>query len=137
MTGAFLHAVYPAVVLASAILFVAGGVALLTVRAHKGLTWVVSVFYVVTIIEVIVVAGSLLGGNVPVVMTVGYLLAALALLPLLGIGRLGTPEAAQGDPTRPVLQPDQVAKVDAVAAMIIAVAAAVVAWRLATILGAA
>jgi len=32
-----------------------------------------------------------------------------------------------------VLQPDQIARVDAIAALIIAVAAAVVAWRLASI----
>jgi len=88
------------------------------------------------VIEAITLLLVVLGGGVPVVITVGYLLAAIALLPLLGIARLGAPDANNDDPNRPILQPDQIARVDGAAAMIIAVAAAVVAWRLATILGA-
>ncbi len=106
------------------------------IRVHRFLTWVVSGFYVVTAIEVITLLVVLVQGGVPVVITVGYMLAAIALLPLLGIARLGAPDSGDKDPNRPILQPDQIARVDGAAAMIIAIAAAVVAWRLATILGA-
>ena len=133
---AYLDAVYPAVLVAAAVLFAAGAVTMVAIRAHRALTWVVTGFYVVTVIEAITLLLVVLGGGVPVVITVGYLLAAIALLPLLGIARLGAPDANNDDPNRPILQPDQIARVDGAAAMIIAVAAAVVAWRLATILGA-
>lgn len=133
---AYLDAVYPAVLAAAAVLFVAGAFTMVAIRAHRALTWVVTSFYVVTAIEAITLLVAILGGGVPVVITVGYLLAAIALLPLLGIARLGAPDADNDDPNRPILQPDQIARVDGAAAMIIAVAAAVVAWRLATILGA-
>ena len=133
---AYLDAVYPAVLAAAGVLFVAGAVTMVAIRAHRALTWVVTGFYVVTVIEAITLLLVVLGGGVPVVITVGYLLAAIALLPLLGIARLGAPDANNDDPNRPILQPDQIARVDGAAAMIIAVAAAVVAWRLATILGA-
>lgn len=130
---AFLNAVYPAVLVATAVLFVAGSVTLAWNRAHRVLQWVVTGFYVVTLVEVLTVLSALFGGGVPIAITVGYTLAAVALLPLLGISRVGLPDADDPDPNRPVLQPDQIARVDAVAAMIIAVAAAVVAWRLAAI----
>ncbi len=137
MVDAYLGAVYPGVLVATAVLFLAGAASLAFVRTHKALTWVVTGFYLVTVIEVVVIIGSLFSGAIPVVITVGYALAAVALLPLLGIARLGAPEAADGDPERPVLQPDQIARVDGAAAMIIGVAAAVVAWRLAEILAGA
>ncbi len=108
------------------------------IRAHRVLTWIVSAFYVVTAVEVITLIVVLVGGGVPIVITVGYMLAAIALLPLLGIARMGSPDsdtqAGDRDPNRPILQPDQIARVDGAAAMIIAIAAAVVAWRVATIL---
>jgi len=135
--SAYLDAVYPAVLVASAILLLAGGLTMAAIRAHRFLTWVVSGFYVVTAIEVITLIVVLAQGGVPVVITVGYMLAAIALLPLLGIARLGAPDSDDKDPNRPILQPDQIARVDGAAAMIIAIAAAVVAWRLATILAAA
>jgi len=133
---AYLDAVYPAVLAATAVLFMAGAITMVAMRAHRALTWVVTGFYVVTAIEAITLLVVILKGGVPVVITVGYLLAAIAVLPLLGIARLGAPDAGNDDPNRPILQPDQIARVDGAAAMIIAVAAAVVAWRLATILGA-
>lgn len=133
MTQAFVDAVYPGVLVASAVLFLAGAATLVFIVLHRVLTWVVTAFYVVTAIEVAVIVGAVFGGDVPVVITLGYVLAAIALLPLLGIARLGTPEAAKDDPGRPVLQPDQVARVDGAAAMLIAIAAAVVAWRVAEI----
>lgn len=138
--AAYLDVVYPAVLVACAVLFVAGGITMAAIRAHRILKWVVSGFYVVTAIEVISLIVALVTGGAPVVMTVSYLFAAIALLPLLGIARLGAPDSddtpsKDTDPNRPILQPDQTARVDGAAAMIIAIAAAVVAWRLATILG--
>ncbi|MBC7298993.1 MAG: hypothetical protein H5T82_08875 [Demequina sp.] len=130
---AYLNAVYPAMLVATAVLFVVGAVTLAWIHAHRALQWVVTGFYVVTFVEVLTILAAIFGGGVPIVITVGYLLAAVALLPLLGISRLGLPDADDPDPHRPVLQRDQMARVDAVAAMIIAVAAAVVAWRLASI----
>jgi len=133
---AFLDAVYPGVLAASAVLFLAGAATMAAIRLHRALTWVVTGFYAVTVIEAITLIVILVNGGVPVVITVGYILAAVALLPLLGIARLGAPDADSDDPNRPILQTDQIARVDGAAAMIIAVAAAVVAWRIATILGA-
>ncbi len=130
---AYLDAVYPAVLVATAVLFVVAAVTLVWIRAHRVLQWVVTGFYVVTLVEILTLLSAIFAGDVPIVITVGYGLAAIALLPLLGIGRLGSPDADDPDPSRPVLQQDQIARVDAVAGMIIAVAAAVVAWRVAEI----
>ena len=130
---AFLDAVYPAVLVATAVLFVVAAISLVWIRAHRVLQWAVTGSYVVTLVEVLTLLTAIFSGDVPVVITIGYGLAAVALLPLLGIGRLGSPDVDDPDPNRPVLQPDQIARVDAVAAMIIAIAAAVVAWRLAVI----
>jgi len=130
---AYLNAVYPAVLVATVILFLMGAVTLVWIRAHRVLQWVVTGFYVVTLVEVLTLLSAIFGGDAPIVITVGYTLAAIALLPLLGISRLGLPDTDDPDPNRPVLQPDQIARVDALAALLIAVAAAVVAWRLAVI----
>ena len=137
MINAYLDVVYPLVVIAAGILAVAGVGTMIAIGMHRALTWVVTGFYVVTAVEVVVVIGAMLTSDAAIVMTSGYVLAAIALLPLLGVGRLGSPEAAQSEPGRPVLQPDQIARVDGGAAVIVAIAAAVVAWRVAVILGAA
>lgn len=129
----YLNAVYPAVLVATAVLFLMGAVTLVWIRAHRVLQWVVTGFYVVTLVEVLTVLSAIFGGDVPIDITVGYTFAAVALLPLLGISRVGLPNPDDPDPNRPVLQPDQIARVDAMAALIIAIAAAVVAWRLAVI----
>jgi len=133
--AAFEGFVYPLVLGFSVVLALAGLVTLVWVRAHRTLKWVVTAAYVVTLIEVLAIANVLLGGGVPIVITLGYMLAAIALVPLLGIGRLGEPDAAavDPDPNRPVLAPDQIARVDGVVAVIVAIAMAVVAWRLDTI----
>lgn len=133
--AAFEGFVYPLVLGFSVVLALAGLVTLVWVRAHRSLKWVVTAAYVVTLIEVLAIANVLLGGGVPIVITLGYMLAAIALVPLLGIGRLGEPDAAavDPDPNRPVLAPDQIARVDGVVAVIVAIAMAVVAWRLDTI----
>lgn len=127
--------VYPLVLGFSALLALMGVVTLVFVRAHRVLTWAVTAAYVVTLIEVLAIVNALLGGGVPIVITLGYMLAAIALMPLLGIGRLGDPEAAADDPdpNRPILAPDQIARVDGAVAVIVAIAMAVVAWRLDTI----
>jgi len=133
--AAFEGFVYPLVLGFSVVLALAGLVTLVWVRSHRALKWVVTAAYVVTLIEVLAIANVLLGGGVPIVITLGYVLAAIALVPLLGIGRLGEPDAAavDPDPNRPVLAPDQIARVDGVVAIIVAIAMAVVAWRLDTI----
>lgn len=129
----FLAVAYPGVLGATAVLFLAGAVAAVWIRAHRALEWIVSAFWAVTAVEVLWAIALVIGGGAPAVITLGYALAAVALLPVLGISRLGAPEAAADDPGRPVLQPDQMARVDGVAAMIVAVAAAVVVWRIAVI----
>ncbi|WP_430868935.1 hypothetical protein [Demequina aurantiaca] len=130
--GFFEGFVYPLVLGFSAVLALTGLVTLVWVRAHRVLKWVVTAAYVVALIEVLAIANALLGGGIPVVITLGYMLAAIALVPLLGIGRLGEPDAAaeDPDPNRPVLAPDQIARVDGAVAIIVAVAMAVVAWRI-------
>lgn len=127
--------VYPLVLGFAMVLALTGLVTLVWVRAHRMLTWVVTAAYVVTAIEVLAIINALLGGGIPIVITLGYLLAAIALLPLLGIGRLGEPEAAaeDPDPNRPVLAPDQIARVDGAVAIVVAIAMAVVAWRIVVI----
>lgn len=136
--GAYTSVVYPAVLADCVALALAGVVTLIWVRAHRVLQWVVTATYLVVAVQVIVVATLLVSGaDADVLITVGYLLATIALLPLLGIGRLGTPEAAEEDPdpSRPVLQPDQVARVDGGAAIAVAIALAVASWRIVILLG--
>ena len=131
--------IYPAVLVWCAVLAIAGITTMIWVRAHRVLEWVVTGMWIVTAIQLVTVLVVLIGGNdAGIVLTLGYLVASVALIPLLGIGRLGAPDAAalDPDPSRPVLQPDQIARVDGGAALIIAIAAAVLAWRLAIILGA-
>src|ERR1035437_7605185 len=53
VVAASLDVVYPAVLVACAVLLVAGGITMAAIRAHRVLKWVVSAFYVVTAIEVI------------------------------------------------------------------------------------
>lgn len=132
--------VYPLVLAASGVLALAGIVTLIWPRAHRVMRVAVAATYAAVTVHLIAVVVLLVSGNpAGLVLTLGYLLASLALLPLLGIGRLGTPEAAAADPdpNRPVLAPDQIARVDAAAGLIIAAALAVLAWRVLTILEAA
>ena len=120
------------------LLVVVGLVTLVFVRAHRVLEWVVTATYVVVGLQALAVIWLLLSGSsAGLIITIGYLLATLALLPLMGIARLGTPEAAaeDPDPNRPVLQPDQIARVDAGAAIAVGIALAVASWRLLILLG--
>lgn len=129
--------IYPLVLIVSAVLAVTGIVTLAFPRAHRVLQWVVSATWGAVGVHLVTVVVLLLSGNsAGLVLTLGYLLASVALLPLLGIGRLGTPEAAANDPDpdRPVLSPVQIARVDAASAAIVAVALAVLAWRVFIIL---
>ncbi|MDN4472530.1 hypothetical protein [Demequina zhanjiangensis] len=131
---------YPAVLIVSGALVVVGLAVLISGRGHRLLKAVVTAAWIATAVHLITVVVALLSGNdAGVVLTLGYLLASVALLPLLGIGRLGEPPAPGEtvDPDRPVLRPDQIMRLDAIAAIIIGIAIAVVAWRVAVIMGAA
>jgi len=135
--SAYTGVVYPAVLVVCAVLALAALITLTFTRAHRALTWVVTVTYLVVAAQALVVIAGLIGGaDVGIVITVGYLIATLALLPLLGIGRLGHPDADDPDPNRPILAPDQIARVDAGAALIVAIALVAAAWRLTVIFGA-
>jgi hypothetical protein len=130
--------VYPAVLGISALLVLTGIVTLVFIRAHRVLEWVVTAAYIVVAIQALWVIGMLITGtSASLPLALGYLIATLALLPLLGIGRLGTPEAAamDPDPNRPVLQPDQIARVDAGAAIAVGIALAVASWRIVIVFG--
>lgn len=132
--------VYPLVMIVAALLAVTGVVTLLYPPAHRVLRWAVSATWGAVGVHLVAVVILLLSGNsAGLVLTLGYLMASVALLPLLGIGRLGTPEAAAADPDpdRPVLSPVQIARVDAASAAIVAVALAVLLWRVYVILEAA
>jgi hypothetical protein len=136
--GVYLHVIYPLVLAVSAVLVLHGVLTLIAVGTHRSLQWVVTAAYVVVGVQAIAVVVLLLSGaNADLVLAIGYLLATLALLPLLGIGRLGTPEAAAADPDpdRPVLAPDQIARVDAGAAIAVGIALAVATWRITVVLG--
>ena len=139
---AFSDVVYPAVFGAMVAVLAVGAVAY--VAASRGsvrfarllvvATWVARAS---TGIEIVAI-GALLGAGVthpPMVMLVGYLVAAVAVLGLLGISRLAAPPAPgeAPDPEKPVLSPRQAVQADGVAAMVVGVALAVVAWRLNTI----
>ena len=129
--------IYPLVLVVSGVLALAGVLTLAWPPAHRALTWVVSATWGAVALHLVAVAILLISGNpAGLVLTLGYLLASVALLPLLGIGRLGTPEAAAADPDpdRPVLSPTQIARVDAASAVIVAIALAVLAWRVLNIL---
>ena len=111
---------------------------LIFVGAHKVLEWAVTAAYVVVGLQALWVVGLLVTGtSASLVLTLGYLLATIALLPLLGIGRLGHPDAAleDPDPSRPVLAPDQIARVDGGAAIAVGIALAVASWRITVVLG--
>ncbi len=145
---AFSDVVYPAVLLAMAAVLAAGALAYLVatrtaptqnpVRFARLLIVAAWVARGATGIEIIAI-GALLGAGVthpPMVMTIGYLVAAVAVLALLGISRFGAPPAPgqTRDPEQPVLSPRQMVQADGMAAMVVGVALAVVAWRLNTIL---
>ena len=136
--GAFVSFVYPLVLCVCGALLLAGLATVVFVRAHRWLEWVVTATYVAVAIQAAWVVYLLVTGtSADLITTVGYLLATLALLPLLGIGRLGHPDAAveDPDPSRPVLAPDQIARVDGAAAVAVAIALAVASWRLTVLLG--
>lgn len=135
--GVYTGVVYPAVLVVCAILAVVALITLVFIQAHRVLTWVVTATYVVVAAQALVVVAGLIGGaKVGIVITAGYLIATIALLPLLGIARLGHPDADDPDPNRPILEPDQIARVDAGAALIVALALVAAAWRLTVIFGA-
>ncbi|WP_062385311.1 hypothetical protein [Demequina iriomotensis] len=134
---AYTGVVYPLVLVACAVLAVVGLLTLALPRLHRVLKLTAPVAYVAAGAQVVAVLLLLFSGiEADMILAIGYLIASVALLALLGIGRLGTPEAAAGDPdpNRPVLSTEQVARVDAAAAVIVAIALAVVSWRILIIL---
>ncbi|MGC4174922.1 hypothetical protein [Demequina sp.] len=136
--SAYLHVIYPAVLVVSAVLVLHGVVTLIAVGTHRSLEWVVTATWIAVVVQAAAVFYVwVVDGTPDAVLTIGYLLATVGLLPLLGIGRLGTPEAAAADPdpNRPVLAPDQIARVDAGAAIAVGIALAVASWRLTIVLG--
>ena len=119
-----------------AALFVASAMALISPRFHGVLKWTVTALWVASAVVLVwslysLATGAHTGGIVTVI---GYTVTLVALVPLFGIGRLGEPGAVN-DPNAPVLAPDQIAKVDAGAAIIVGIAWAVVVWRLTVLLG--
>lgn len=137
--GFYAGVIYPAVLVACGILALAGVATMIRVRTHRLLEGVVTGFWVVTGVQVVTVLIVLLGDTgASLVMVLSYLITTIILLPLLGIGRLGEPDAAKSDPdpNRPVLHPDQIARVDGGAAVIVAIAAAVLTWRIFELLAA-
>lgn len=136
--GLYEGLVYPAYLVVCGLLVLSGIATMIWVRLHGVLKWIVTAMWVATALQVLNVGYILLSGHsAPIVLTVGYLMASVVLVPLLGIGRLGEPDAALADPdpNRPVLQPDQIARVDGGAAVIIGIAGAVLAWRIIILLG--
>lgn len=137
--GFYTGVLYPAVLVACGILAVTGVATMIRVRTHRVLETIVTGFWVVTAIQAITVFVLMFTDTgASWVMVLSYLITTIILLPLLGIGRLGEPDAAKSDPdpNRPVLQPDQIARVDGGAAVIVAIAAAVLAWRIFELLAA-
>ncbi|SEI95123.1 hypothetical protein [Demequina mangrovi] len=129
--------VFPLVLVVCAALALAGAATLAFPRLHRAVQWAVPVTIGAVALQAVTVIVLLFSGaDVDLILTLGYLIASVALLALLGIGRLGTPEAAAADPdpNRPVLSPVQIARVDAASALIVAVAIAVVSWRILVIL---
>lgn len=138
--GLYSAVVFPLVIGVMAAVLLSGVVTLVWIRAHVALKWAVTALYIATALQFFMVVGLLFAGlDVPLVTTVGYVLVSVIMLPLLGISRLGEPEAAalDPDPNRPILQPDQLARVDAIAALVVGGAILVVAWRIEIILTAA
>lgn len=131
--GFYAGVLFPAVLVACGILALTGIATMIRVQLHRTLENVVTGFWIVTAIQAITVLIVLLGDTgASLIMVISYLIATIIVLPLLGIGRLGEPDAAKidPDPNRPVLQPDQIARVDGGAAVIVAIGAAVLSWRI-------
>lgn len=119
---------YPAVLVASGVLAMLAAATMLVVRAHPILRAAHKGFVAVVLAQAVLVIVAVVQGA-PAFMSISYLVASLVVLFPLGISRLGTPEAAAAEPGRPVLKPDQQARVDAGAAILVAIAQAVIAWR--------
>ncbi|WP_061962351.1 hypothetical protein [Demequina flava] len=137
--GLYTGVVYPAYLVVCAVLVLGGIATLIWPSLHPWLKRIVTAMWIVTAAHAATVVVVLLGdSDAGIVLTLGYLIASVILVPFLGVGRLGEPSAAahDPDPNRPVLQPDQIARVDGGAAIIIGITAAVLALRVFQILGA-
>ncbi len=96
------------------------------------LVWIVTALIIV--VGIISIATSPRAGNL--ITSLGYLIVLGLVLPLLGIGRLALPPGPgeKRDPNAPVLTPRQIAKVDALAAIVVGVTYGVLVWRLTAVL---
>ncbi len=107
-------------------------------RLHMTLLRVTTAVWIMVLLQTISGFIVLIWGQGPFswITGTGYLVAAIVMLPLLGIGRLGEPAAPGVDrnPDAPVLSPRQIAKVDGIAAMVIGAGLIVIAWRLGDVL---
>lgn len=132
--------VYPLTLVVFGATAIMGAVTAITTRFGSVLAWFGTSVWIATAIQAIaVIVGLFSGWDVSLPLVLGYALGGVILLFLLGIGRLGEPSAAElkAEPDRPVLAPDQVARVNGVAAIIVGLAAMVIAWRLDVIVASA
>ncbi len=125
--------VYPLTLVVFGATAVMGVISAITTRFGAVLAWFGTSVWIATAVQTIaVIVGLIAGWDVSLPLILGYALAGIILLFLLGIGRLGEPSAAElkAEPDRPVLSPAQVVRVNGMAAALVGVAAAVVAWRI-------
>lgn len=127
----FTSVVYPTVLIACLLLAILGALTIARPGLHRALRIGQAVFRVIIVIEVVAIIAAVFSGDTPVLMTLMYVGAILATVFLLGVGRLGSAEAAARSPEagRPILSPAQIAKVDGGAAILVALAQAVLTWR--------
>ena len=136
------NVVFPGMVVSFGVLIMLALVTLVWWRTHPWIKRAVTLIYVVSIIQAIAVIVAIINGVEGEVLTVwGYLLVSLMLLPMFGLGRLGDPDIdpessfAQKNPDRPILAADQIARVDAVSALILGISLVTVSWRLHDLIG--
>lgn len=122
---------YPAVLIASALFALVGIATILQPGLRRVLAVTQRLYVFLIMAQAIVIVIATIQGQSPVFMTLMYVVAILLTLALVGIGRLGSPEAAErsGEAGRPVLTLEQISKVNGGAAVLVAAAQAVLTWR--------
>lgn len=122
---------YPAALIASALFALVGIATILQPGLRRVLAVTQRLYVFLIMAQAIVIVIATIQGQSPVFMTLMYVVAILLTLALVGIGRLGSPEAAErsGEAGRPVLTLAQISKVNGGAAVLVAAAQAVLTWR--------
>lgn len=122
---------YPAALIASALFALVGIATILQPGLRRVLAVTQRLYVFLIMAQAIVIVIATIQGQSPVFMTLMYVVAILLTLALVGIGRLGSPEAAErsGEAGRPVLTLEQISKVNGGAAVLVAAAQAVLTWR--------